>query len=43
MKSFKNMKNCVNEHGFDSFIQMFKIKTKQKKNKTKQNINEVAS
>jgi len=34
MKSFKNMKNCVNEHGFDSFIQMLKIKTKNKKNKT---------
>jgi hypothetical protein len=25
-KSFKNMKNCVvNEHGFDSFIQILKI------------------
>jgi len=38
MKSFKNMKNCVvNKHGFDFFIQIFKIKTK------KQNLNEVAS
>jgi hypothetical protein len=36
IKSFKNMKNCVvNEHGFDFFIQIFKIKTKNQKIKTK--------